>query len=54
MLDQPSSESLAPIDARHIAHRPVLRDWHDGDLRPIRTVQLIDFQNLAQLPTTDE
>lgn len=54
MLDQLSSEPLDPIVELHVAQRPVLRDWQDGELRPMGRVQLVDFQNLAQLPTTDE
>jgi len=55
MLDQPSSsETLAPFDALRVSRRPALRDWKDGELRPIGRVQLLDFQHLAQLPTTDE
>ncbi len=53
LVEQSSSEPLVPSHAAQV-HRPFLLDWQDNVLRPIGKVQLVDFQQLAQLPTTDE
>lgn len=51
---QTSSETLAFIYAANIPRRPLVLDWQDNALRPIGKAELVDFQQLAQLPTTDE
>ncbi|HUP72231.1 MAG TPA: hypothetical protein VM282_04225 [Acidimicrobiales bacterium] len=47
---QSPSEPAAPIHAAHV----FLLDLQNNALRPIGKSELVDFQQLAHLPTTDE
>ena len=51
---QSASEPVAPVHASHVPSGPFLLDWQDNALRPVGKAELVDFQQLAQLATTDE